>query len=1143
MFRLLPRVNVSFKRLVTGVTLGGVCVVAVLFGSVAAASALTVMSRSPMYGATFATSTVSFDVYVQEAPASGIVFDPSNPNTTILVDGVPVLSVVTGLLPYRIRIQATVTGLSDGSHTYAFRTQNTAGGTVTGAPFSFTIQAPPWAADFAPYPGTAALQPSIRARVVDNSGGTLSVVMSLNGAPVPSTYDQVTRIVSYTPTSPLTDNTLHFVSLNMVDSNGFASTASWSFMVDSSATVSFYDHSPAPGSTTSNGSPPILVTATSSIQLLPSSVELYIDGASYTPTVVENSPNILEISTAGSTLDDGAHTVRVVVHDGLAFEETWSFSVGAPPDLSALTPADGSSVMNPRPPVGLTVADNSPGNLDVRLTFDGTVVLDEGTPQGDVLWTPPGDLPAGSTHSVSARVADAQGNESNASWTFTVIAQPPMTSSCVDCHTSYPVPSHSVNTGGYECASLCHGSPHGDPPPPSPLGIPACTGCHGDQYDGTPPWSDAHDASALNAVSCETCHSETWPAIPQHTSSEVTATHAASIAPDCALCHVPNLVTEHGRYPTGSDHKFQCTVCHSSTDPQVVDAIANGETDCESCHGAVSHASSHDGGLAGHSSCTSCHQDNISAQHGNDCELCHGSSDDRVLDAIEAGDTSCDACHDFDADHGSAVHNGGFDLTDECVLCHSSNIAQEHGNDCDRCHESTDPTVVAAIAAQNTSCGACHGTYHGYSPVFYFDFKPGNEVVEGADFQRVFPASWNTTFTIDNGAGSDAVIHGSYSQSSAKCGACHAVHRAPTAGTSGYSTRDLGGTGQSASRYSSSAWTAQATTELLLKSTANNACSYCHISSGPTKMYGGDATLALFGSGENSWNEFYGHTTGCTSCHAVHGAYTFKGPDTARTVLKYQGVKKLGNIPLVVQPEVYTDSPLYANQADMIAGVVKPAALADGVTAREAAISAQCTVCHANYSPASNQVINPTYVNPVLFQPGSWASANGSVATFTANAPVTALPGSPGIVYTGTGDGAPASLAMAYKNHPMKKADAVFNGAGASAGVKGLVPVTDTSSYTCLSCHNADRIVDDTNGADAGGEYLISSFPHYTPGYYKFMKAQDQSRFDTPATLAELLLGRHGFFESGFGTARAGKPAVMNDGYCIKCHDKVGTEF
>jgi len=404
----------------------------------------------------------------------------------------------------------------------------------------------------------------------------------------------------------------------------------------------------------------------------------------------------------------------------------------------------------------------------------------------------------------------------------------------------------------------------------------------------------------------------------------------------------------------------------------------------------------------------------------------------------------------------------------------------------------------------------------------------------------VFPtADFNVTFDIDNGSwlAGTATPHSGYSQSTAKCGVCHSVHRAPTAGTS--STVDP----TVSSRYALTGYKADATTELLLRSTANNACGYCHISSGPSKMYGGDRTLALFGNSENSWNEFYGHTTGCTSCHAVHGANTFKGAGVEPLILKASGVKKLGNIPLVVQPEVYSNSPLYANQADMLAGTVKAAALADGVTAKAAAITAQCSICHASYSGSSNATINPNFTNPTLFQPASWASANGSVATFTVAAPTTTLPGIPGIAYTNATTA--GSLVMAYKNHPLVKAGTVFNGAGASAGVKGLVPVSATNSYTCTSCHNADQI-NDTSQPDYmgfGKGYLISSFPHYTPGYYKFMKAQDQTLFDTPATLQELNMGREGFFNSGFGTARPGKPAIMNDGYCTKCHDTVGTAY
>jgi len=420
-----------------------------------------------------------------------------------------------------------------------------------------------------------------------------------------------------------------------------------------------------------------------------------------------------------------------------------------------------------------------------------------------------------------------------------------------------------------------------------------------------------------------------------------------------------------------------------------------------------------------------------------------------------------------------------------------------------------------------------------HSPQFYFDFRTGEGVTESVPFRVVFPEEWNVTFDIDN---SDSP-HSTYSQTSAKCGVCHSVHRAPTLGTSSKSTSDFGGTANTSSRYAETTYTATADTQLLLKSSASGACAYCHISSGAIKMYGGDATFALFGSGENSWNEFYGHTTGCVSCHAAHGAKSFEGGGVSGLVLKYEGVKNLGTIPLAVQPEVYgANSPLYASKANMINGILKPEAIAAGVSAKDAAVTAQCSICHANYSPASNQLINADRLNPNLFQSGSWATANGSTTPIfvgTAADPVSVLPGISGLTYTNRAfTGSPSSLIMAYKNHPMKAADALFAGVGASNLAKSG-PVANAGSYTCPDCHDAPRL-------EVGG-YLIQSFPHYTPGYYKFMTAEDQAEFDSPVNVAELNLGREGFFTSRPG--RPGKPAIMNDGYCIKCHDEVGDMY
>ena len=508
------------------------------------------------------------------------------------------------------------------------------------------------------------------------------------------------------------------------------------------------------------------------------------------------------------------------------------------------------------------------------------------------------------------------------------------------------------------------------------------------------------------------------------------------------------------------------------------------------------------------------------------CAGCHESTDPNVVGAIATGNKDCGACHPGGGNH-AALHDGGFPPDEDCGLCHNQNLVVQHEGYCSYCHESTDPNVVDAIAAGNTECGACHSTLHG-ATLTYFDFQEGNGVTTGAAFKKVFPSSFNTTYTIDNGSWAlgTATPHSGYSQSTAKCGVCHAVHRAPTAGTGGRATIDNGGRATTSSRYKGSAWTAQATTQMLLKSSTSNACLYCHVAEAPTKMFGGDMTLALAGESAFGWNEFYGHTTGCVSCHAVHGARTFKSADGTvdAKILKNQGVKNLGTIALKIQPEVYSGGgALYDSLADAQNGVLSAAASAAGVTPLQGAVTAQCSICHASYAKDRNEV-NTNYLNAELFQPASWTTANGATTKiWVGNAanPVSVLPGVPGLTYNdGTPTamtGSPGSLIMKYKNHPMKAGGAAFNGApGASAdfaiGQPNIV-VSNTGSSACQSCHNAPTEL-------VEGGYYVQSFPHYTPGYYKFMVAQNQAAFDTPATAAEYMEGREEFYNSGFGTAR-----------------------
>ena len=418
-----------------------------------------------------------------------------------------------------------------------------------------------------------------------------------------------------------------------------------------------------------------------------------------------------------------------------------------------------------------------------------------------------------------------------------------------------------------------------------------CAGCHESTNQ------DVIDAIAAGDKDCVACHPG---------GRRPPALHDTTVPASCqgSGCHnQTNLIPIHTA--------IGCAGCHESTNQDVIDAIAAGDKDCVACHpGGGDHSALHETTVPASCQGSGCHnQTNLIPIHtAIGCAGCHESTDPNVVNAISTGNKDCGACHPGGGNH-AALHDGGFSPDEDCGLCHNQNLVVQHDGYCDYCHESTNPVVIDAIASGNTECGACHSTLHG-ATLTYFDFQEGNGVTTGAAFKKVFPpASFNTTYAIDNGSWAlgTATPHSGYSQSTAKCGVCHAVHRAPTAGTSANATIDNGGSATTSSRYKGSAWTAQASTQMLLKSTTSGACLYCHVAEAPTKMFGGDMTLALAGETAFGWNEFYGHTTGCVSCHAVHGARTFKSADKTvdAKILKYKGVKNLGTIALKIQPEVY----------------------------------------------------------------------------------------------------------------------------------------------------------------------------------------------------------------------------------------------
>lgn len=146
-----------------------------------------------------------------------------------------------------------------------------------------------------------------------------------------------------------------------------------------------------------------------------------LDGA---PMTVSGATASLD---AQSDLAYGQHTITYHAVDvaGNTRDGTYTFAVvdAAPPQLSAETPAGGSSTQDRRPQLGFTVTDVGVGidPATLRVALDGVEISAGGILAGGVFtYTPQADLDYGQ-HRLRVAVADRSGNSMTpVEWTFTV---------------------------------------------------------------------------------------------------------------------------------------------------------------------------------------------------------------------------------------------------------------------------------------------------------------------------------------------------------------------------------------------------------------------------------------------------------------------------------------------------------------------------------------------------------------------------------------------------------------------------------------------------------------------------------------------------------------------------------------------------
>lgn len=314
--------------------------------------------------------------------------------------------------------------------------------------------------------------------------------------------------------------------------------------------------------------------------------------------------------------------------------------------------------------------------------------------------------------------------------------------------------------------------------------------------------------------------------------------------------------------------------------------------------------------------------------------------------------------------------------------------------------------------------------------------------------------------------------HQNYQLTTEKCAVCHSVHAAAASNAAAgvFGPVAAGAIGA-------------AETQMLLRSSVADACTYCHITTNVAglQIYNGVASNYTAG-------DAYGHngsaSAECADCHAVHGADTFKGYISGK-ILKANanGVANTSN-------NVQTEAAATLNGLVTGGTNVFDATAVSAGDVGDVQVTAFCTRCHKTFSDASETTITAS---------GYFSDYSGTV-TFGA---------------------------MSYKNHPLKAAqvgDFVANGdnlTGQSAAF--------SDASTCRSCHAAGDTR--TSSAYGGTPGLVAwSFPHWTNGNAAFTVA-GTSTVDAGIGIAD----DH--------SAATGKPAGSNvvsdaaiDGVCLRCH-------
>lgn len=582
--------------------------------------------------------------------------------------------------------------LKDGTYPVRLELRDFAGN-LTVRNWTIEVQGIPSIVPESPLGTVTTGSPVIKARITDYSGvDPNSVILSIDGGPSISGTAYFNKApyynyLYYQTTAPLTAGK-HTATVKAKCLNGHEAVKTWEFSYDLTPPqligVSLINY---PEYSANQGPYTVLEDAylekgrdlafSLTVSEYPQLVTVKIDGGQvfYKLYTLPYNTNLQKVQTIGipkQTLSDGPHTMDILIGDfsGNRAASTLHFKVAeapsisneAPPNVAKLpAPVNSSGLIvdrrweavldNPRPTISAKISDgNNPLTAEnIVFKLDGQVQpfgFDAGT--GILTYTPASDLHNESVHSISITATDPTGNSKSEEWRFYLNTYPlmPWTTdkTCVSCHPDnraihLPRTAEEEARYGTTCKK-CHG---GYDSPTLKTLEQRCIACHKNQWHvAAEPQGPYHeiaftDQTGLPAVTLDTVHK--------------------APSESCTGCHARSINREHqrpGRTDSGGN-SLTCDTCHASSEPAVVEAIKNKQTDCQACHklGGDGHESVHVSNLD--TNCTKvCHQASLTQEHLNNsitqtkeltCDTCHNSQEAVPAAAITAGQIECTNCH------------------------------------------------------------------------------------------------------------------------------------------------------------------------------------------------------------------------------------------------------------------------------------------------------------------------------------------------------------------------------------------------------------------------------------------------------------------------------------------------------------------